>query len=211
MNTAVAPREFTNSLRPQSGPDTRFIQFQSRSVPNRLKSKEAGRPVFEQRVFITIQHPGDNLNVLERYATTQDEHEFPAQWRAFQEGRESIPEGTLLSVLFPMNPEIVDNLRHFKVFTIEQLAGLTDSQKQSIGMGGVKMSQDAQAYLKAAASGADFHKLRDDVNKLMLAGQEKDTRIKALEGELARRDAAARSPQPSGQGVPQQPAQAPRR
>lgn len=200
-----ATRDFTTSMRPQGGPDTRFIEFKKLPIQNRAKSKEAGRPVFDSRVFITIQHPGDMLNILQRLATDADAAEFPAQWRAFQDGQQAVPEGTPLSILFPDAPEVVENLRHFKVFTVEQLANVTDSNLGALGMGSRKMQQDAQAYLKAAAGGADFHKLRDDVNKMSLQLKAVQDRNAALEAELARRDAAAQARQaaaPAGQGQP---------
>lgn len=186
----MATRDFTNSMRPAGGPDTRFVEFKKLPMIDRGASKEAGRPIYVSKVFVNIQHPGDNNHVISRIATEADMAEFPAQWRAYSAGEEAIPEGTLLSVLFPQNPEIVENMRHFKLFTIEQLAGMADGQLQGIGMGGMKMRQDAQAYLKAAAGGADFHKLRDDVSKLMNELKASKDRAAALEGELARREAA---------------------
>lgn len=200
-------RDFTNSMRPQGGPDTRFIEFKKRAIPNRAKSKEEGRPIYDSKVFITIQHPGDMLNVLERLATDADAREFPAQWRAYQDGQQSMPEGTPLSVLFPDALEVVENLKHFKLFTVEQLAAVTDGNLQAIGMGGVKMKQDAQAYLKAAGDGKDFHKLRDDVNKMSLQLKTVMDRNAALEGELRRRDELAAR----GAATPVQPGQAAQR
>lgn len=183
-------RDFTNSMRPSGGPDTRFVEFKKIPQINRGKSKEEGRPVYDAKVFINIQHPGDNLNVISRLATDADTVEFPAQWRAYEAGEQAIPAGTLLSVLFPQNPEIVENMRYFKLFTVEQLAEMSDGNLQAIGMGGLKMRDDARAFLKAAGDGKDFHKLRDDVSKLMLQLKSVTDRNAALEGELRRRDAA---------------------
>ncbi len=189
----MATREFTNMMRPSGGPDTRFVEFKKIPIVDRHASKEQGRPVYVSKVFVNIQHPGDNNHVISRIATDGDKGEFPAQWRAFNDGEQAIPDGTLLSILFPQNPEIVENLRHFKLYTIEQLANLSDGNLQGVGMGGMKMRADAQAYLKAAAGGADFHKLRDDVSKLMNELKATKDRSAALEQELARRDAAAKA------------------
>ncbi len=187
------------SFRPQKAPDNRFVQFTKRPHLNKIKSREAGRPIYDARVFITIQHPGDNNHVIERFAADADAAEFPRQWAAFQAGTAAIPEGTLLSILFPDGPEIVENLKYFKVFTIEQLAGLTDTQIQAIGMGGRKMSQDAQAYLKAAAGGSDFAQMRDRMGKLENAVKARDDKIKALDDELKRREAAENAKSVQGQ------------
>lgn len=187
MNEPMLRGDFTGGFRPQNAPDNRFITFSARSVPDKAKSIAEGRPMFQQKIFITIQTPGDNLNIPTRLATDADTAEFPRQWQAFQAGREAIPEGTLLSVMFPNNPELVDMFRSQKIFVIEQIAGMADSEGQRF-MGFQKMKQDAQAFLKAADGGKDFHILRDRLEKLELEAKTKDDRIAALEIALAKKN-----------------------
>ncbi len=186
MNEPMMRGDFTGGFRPQNAPDNRFVSFKAQSVPDKAASIEAGRPMFKQKIFVTIQTPGDNLNVPTRLATNEDIAEFPRQWAAFQAGREAIPEGTLLAVMFPNNPELVDMFRAQKVFVVEQLAGMSDSEGQRF-MGFQKMKQDAQALLKAAGDGKDFHVLRDRLEKLELEAKTKDDRIAALETALAKK------------------------
>lgn len=171
-----------------SQPDRRWVQFSARSWLNKVKSREAGRSVYDQVDWVTIQHPGDNLNKIERPATDQDRQEFSRQYAAFKAGREDIPEGTLLPVLFPVNPEIVDNLRALKIHTVEQLAELSDTQLQSVGMGGMKMRNAAKMFLDNAEKGKDFHALREQIERLTSDREADKQRIAALEAALVRRD-----------------------
>lgn len=205
MNEPMMRGDFVGGFRPQNAPDNRFITFAAKSVPDKAKSIEAGRPMFQQRIFVTIQTPGDNLNIPTRLATDADIAEFPRQWAAFQAGREAVPEGTLLSVMFPNNPELVDMFRAQKIFVVEQIAGMADSEGQRF-MGFQKMKQDAQAFLKAATAGADFHILRDRLEKLELEAKTKDDRIAALETALAKKDSEDGEPK---RGPGRQPKQLP--
>lgn len=192
MNEPMMRGDFTGGFRPQNAPDNRFVTFAAKSVPDKAKSIAEGRPMFKQQIFITVQTPGDNLNVPTRLATDADAAEFPRQWEAFKAGREAVPEGTLLSVMFPNNPELVDMFRAQKVFVVEQLAGMSDSEGQRF-MGFQKMKQDATAFLKASGDGKDFHVLRDRLEKLELEARTKDDRIAALETALAKK--AKKEPQ----------------
>lgn len=181
----VMQRGYADAMIHSGQPDKRWVEFQTRPWRNKAKSREMGSPQFEAVTFITIQHPGDNLNKIERPATEQDKIEFARQWQAFEQGREPIPDGTLLSILLPNNPEVVETLRYQKIYTIQQLAALNDTQLQSIGMGGFKLRQDAQTYLDAASDGKEFHKLRDQVEKLAAGWDADKQKIAALEAALA--------------------------
>ncbi len=76
------------------------------------------------------------------------------------------PVGTPLSVLFPRSPEIGKNLQFDKIETIEQLAGLTDTQIQNIGIGGRQFTDRAKAFLASST----------------------DERIKALDAALSSKE-----------------------
>lgn len=168
----------------QFGSDEKlYVQFYRKSVMNAAKSKDAGRPVHEAVDFIKIQQPGER-DCLDRPATQFDIARFRRHWEAYQQGRGEDVVGTPLATLFPYNPEIVDNLRHLKIMTVEVLAGLNMTQMQGIGTGGQTFVDAAKAFLAAADKGKDFHALSERLTKMELAAQEKDQRIAALETAL---------------------------
>ena len=188
--------DFTSSLRPQGGPDNRFVEFYTGKKPNRAKSIAEGRPVHDHIPFVRIQTPGDNLNVINRPATDNDAAEWPKQWANFAAGRQAIPEGTPLEILLPNNPEVVEHLHHLKVFVIEQLAAANDTALQSMGMGARKLQEDAKAYLAMADKGKGFHELRASVEKMQNEMKARDDKIAALTAEVTRLEAT----QPKGKG-----------
>jgi len=161
-----------------------FVTFSTQSVVNPIKSQEAGRPIHEPVDYVRIQQPGERDFTL-RPATQLDTQRFRRQWQMYQDGRAQDPTGTLLSVLFPNNPEIVDNLKFFKISTVEQLAGLNDTQIQNVGLGGRAFHEAAVKYLAAADKGKDYHALAKSVEALQRDMAAKNDKIAALEAALA--------------------------
>lgn len=148
------------------GDDARlFVEFSSRPVLDEVASREAGRPVHKPVDYIRIRQPGERDEIM-RPAHDLDRRRFARHWAAFQEGRTAAPEGTPLSVLFPNNPEIVENLKHDKIFVAEQLAALSDTQIQNIGMGARAWQQKAAEFLMLADNGKGFHVLQKQIETL---------------------------------------------
>lgn len=154
-----------------------MVVFYPKSVLNQNKSQSKGKPVFESRDFVKIQHPGETLNIIDREATEIDKRKYRNQWAAYLEGKEQIPEGIPLNLLFPHQPQIVDMLRQYKIVIVEQLAKLTAHGIETIGLGALDWVQKAQNYLKQAEKGVDFHKFEK-------AMHEKDSQIATLTRQL---------------------------
>lgn len=160
-----------------------FVTFSTQSVVDPVQSRDAGRPIHVHVDYVRIQQPGERDFTL-RPATHLDTQRFRRQWQMYQDGRAQDPSGTLLSVLFPNNPEIVDNLKYFKISTVEQLAGLNDTQIQNVGLGGRAFHDAAVKYLAAAEKGKDYHALAKNVETMNLRMQELEARNQALEAAL---------------------------
>lgn len=166
------------------GSDSRlFVEFYSRPVQDEVASRDANRPVNKQVDYVRIRQPGER-DEINRPAHNGDVQRFRNHWQAYQEGRQAIPEGTPLSILFPNNPEIVENLKYDKVFVVEQLADLTDTQIQNIGMGGRQWADKAKTFLKAANSGRGFATLNAKLDQLEAKSAADSEKIKALEAAL---------------------------
>ena len=151
---------------PFNGDDGKqFCEFVTHPVIDEAASKEANRPVYVKVDYVRIKHLGEKDEIF-RPAHDGDKRRFKRQWEAYECGEDATPVGTPLSVLFPRNPEIVKNLQFDKIETIEQLAGLTDTQIQNIGIGGRQFTDKAKAFLASST----------------------DERIKALEAALSNKE-----------------------
>lgn len=170
-----------------------FVQFYQRPYLDKAQSQSLGRPHYVSVDFVRIQQPGER-DVFDQPATDEHRGRFPKQWEAYRAGKADQIEGTLLAVLFPGNPDIVENLRYFKVFTVEQLAKLNDTQKQNIGMGAQQFVDAAQTFMEQSDKGKDFHGLSDQVERLTNQLAALAARNEALEAERAAKTERAPAP-----------------
>lgn len=141
-----------------------FVLFYKKSVENPLKSKEAGRPIYEERDYIKIQHPGEQLNKIDRPVREEDKYRFPNQWSRYLHNQTQMPEGTPIDLLFPNHPAIADNLKALNVFTVEQLANISAHAQDTIGLGAVEYVNKAKNYIKSAEKGVGFHKMQEELH-----------------------------------------------
>lgn len=178
-----------------------YVTFEKRSVPDPVQSRDAGRPIHVSVPYVRIQQPGERDFTL-RPATDLDTRRFRAQWQQYLDGTAQDPSGTPLSILFPNNPDIVDNLKYFKISTVEQLAALNDTQIQNIGLGGRTFHDAAVKYLSAAEKGKDYHALAASVEKLQRDREADQAKIAALEAALAEAEADDENPAPRRRGRP---------
>jgi len=147
--------------------------FFNKAVHNPAKSTQAGRPVFEDVIYVRIHPPGERLNIVERPANNQDKRRFAQQWMQFQQHAEQMPEGTPIDLLYPDHPSVSAMLRAHGVFTIEQCAGLSGPAIEEIGMGAQRYSNDAAKYLEASNKGVKASQLRREL-------EERDSQIRTL-------------------------------
>lgn len=141
-----------------------LVKFFKHPQISKYQSTEAGRPIFEDVIMIEVLTPGekDAVRVL-----ADDHHRarFPRQWDAFEKGNAQSISGTPLELLFPNEPSTIMTLKSFHVFTVDQLAALTDTAMTQVPMGRA-LSDRAKHYLAAANGGASFHQMKAQIEDL---------------------------------------------
>lgn len=166
------------------GDDKRlFVQFYTRSVQNNYQSQQQGRPIFEPMPFVKIVQPGER-DVIDREVREEDKFRFRAQWERYEAQKEQTPDGTPLAVLYPDEPHIVDQMQALKIFTAEQLAGLTEQAISRLGMGGRAHVERAKRFLEAAEKFGAAHQMQRELDAA-------NDRIATLEAQIAQLMAAA--------------------
>ena len=147
------------------GADSRLaVQFYTKAVKNEPKSLEAGRPIFEDKVYIKIIVPGDNLSEIDRPMYNEDKTRFPKHWYDFQNrhGNDEVVTGTPLEEWSLLTKGQAEELKGLKFRTVESIANCADSQLQRIGMiAGMSphtFRDKAKAYLNLAQNSADSEK-----------------------------------------------------
>jgi hypothetical protein len=154
------------------------VHFYAKAVLDPVASQAAGRAVHKQVDYVRLQHPGER-DVVD--APVSDKPEMPlrfaAQWTAYQQRKEHVPEGTPIEMLFPQNPEIAANLHTMAIHTVEQMANCGAIALQQIGMGAQNWQTAAKAFLSAANKGVEFHRMQKEL-------KDRDNKIEVLQNNL---------------------------
>lgn len=148
------------------GDEKLFVRFYVDAIENPKKSKELGRPFYEDTEMVEILIPGDKDNNIIAPAKTYLPR-FAARYRAWKEGHDQdAVSGTLLKE-WPGGPSAsqIKNLEFFHLRTVEQLAGLSDGSLQSMGPGYLELRKRAQAYLDASKGAATTQKMQSELAK----------------------------------------------
>jgi hypothetical protein len=140
------------------------VIFDDEFVKNEYKSEHEGRAVFDHYYVMEMQWPGDNTKSFKfRFPPTQTKNEyterFPRQWEAFKNATTQSQDGTPIEVWPPLDKKRVFELKANRIFTVEQIASLTDQTGPNIGLDWRKMRDQAEAFLNPAASSVQVSKL----------------------------------------------------
>lgn len=150
-------------------------QFFIDAVQNNYKSEQEGRPIHEDREFIRILIAGDSRSEVVREVLPNDKERFREQYRRFRDGLKEDEQltGTRLKEWPAMTPASIRDFNGINVFTVEQIAGMSDVAVGNFGMGGLEWRAKAKAYLEAAEKGAtashyaaENERLRADIERL---------------------------------------------
>lgn len=142
------------------GDSSMVVMFYLKPVPNPAKSDAAGRPVFDDVIYVRIHPPGERLNIVDRRASDQDKKRFPMQFMQFKENMPQESSGTPIDMLFPSQPSIAAALKASGVHTVEQCSELSAHAIESIGMGCQHWVNTATRYLQVANKGVKASELR---------------------------------------------------
>lgn len=136
------------------------VEFRMDSVPSQIESDRAGHPVFVEKPFITISIPGSTNTVIDTIADEAYQKRFPEQWARFRAGNaDHVVNGWRLDNWPAVNTAQVKTFKYSGVFTVEQLAGLSDTACQALGMGTTELRVKANAALLAASGGAEAERM----------------------------------------------------
>ena len=154
-----------------------FVQFYTKPVQNNYRTIKEGRPIFEDRLCIRIEIPGNRNSIIDTFAYDNHKARFPKEWAHFerQHAADAPGSGTPLSAWPLLQGSRVEELKALGFRTVEQVAAASDQNIRNIGMtAGIDpfaFRDRAKRYLQAA---------QDDA-----AMQNEAERAKALEAALA--------------------------
>ncbi|MEL6758227.1 MAG: hypothetical protein AAFP81_17480 [Pseudomonadota bacterium] len=191
--------------------DHLFIQFYVKPVENKVKSADAGRPIFDEKEMIKIRIAGDKGTELHAPVNEASVYvaqgpgqkgrrltyveQFPEQYEAFKAGREQAVSGTPIEEATFLTVSQRAELKALNIYTVEALAGMEAADK--LGMSGSTMVEHARAYLDrakgASSDGELIHKnkalelrlteMQEQIAQLMKGGHVEPAAQTAVDGE----------------------------
>lgn len=157
-----------------------YAKFHYQPVLDGAASRSAGRPVYQDRLYVEIAVAGQDKQMVNRPAQDKDKVRFAHEWAAFERGEESKRTGTPLGQWprLATSPALVKSLEAANIYTVEDVASLTDETIPKLGMGGYKLREEAQRYVAGAntVNPSEVEALREQ-NKMLLE------RLEALEAK----------------------------
>lgn len=161
------------------------VEFYTEAVENPAKSRDAGRPIFDEQEFVKIMIAGDPKNNLISPANARGTdgrsyaERFPEHYKLFKANQDQMTaSGTPLSEAPWLNAAKREELKALKIYTIEGLAGLDGTMLQRIGMGARELKNQAQAWIDKAAGSASETKMAAELAA-------RDSAIESLRAQVA--------------------------
>lgn len=164
--------------------DGQVVQFYNRSVENKAKSVEHGRPYHEDVIYVRYFTPGEQrTQINDRPANRNDQMRWALQWSQFQQNKAQTVEGTPISVLYPDNPSIEAQCRSAGMYTVEQLAGASAHAIEQIGMGAQAWVNYAVKYLEVANKGVNASTMRKELEQ-----RDSELRVQAQQIDMLKKE-----------------------
>jgi hypothetical protein len=171
------------------------VRFWLHATENPRKSKEAGRPIYDEVEMVSIMAPG---NTKTEYTARADSmhydsnvsrqhtyaERFPEAYEAFKRGIDDHVSGTPLSEVPFLTVGQKAEMRAKKIHTVEQLAAMSDRDIRASGMGFRQYVDMAKAYLDTAKGTTE---LADELAALR-------AKVAAMEGQAEPVEAEADEP-----------------
>ncbi len=177
-SVTVGQAHYTTAAWDKNTPTT-IVHFHYKPKYNEFKSKEAGEPVYEQRIFVKKITPGDTLLSYDQPATQKDIEENPKEYEAFIQKRAVQQSGIPLEKWDGLTEEQIPAFKALNIYTVEHLASLPDSAGSKI-FGFVKLREKATAFLEAKSKVNTSELLKQELADRDATIQKQGEMLKAL-------------------------------
>ncbi len=213
------------------GPDGTVLRFFERATKNGFQSEKAGRPIFDNVLLAEVMVPGSRESTpeveIERVycaeAGTGDgpEGRIVERYPAYDKYAEQIANyktknglglvvGTPLSQWGTLDAGTTATYIAAGIFTVEQLAQLSDGQLQNLGLGARVLREQAQAFINGRQFGMPTAQMATENANLKQQVEFLTARNAELEALLRAQAPVVENPTPAilpGSEVVQQPQQ----
>lgn len=175
----MAEASLINGSGPRSSPyDANLrLRFHMHPVKDEVASLKEGRDIFRDEEYLQIIVPGDKDNITDGPVHDLIKKRFAPQYAAWKaSGNGEASNGTPLEAWAGISRSQVEEMKFFKVNTIEDLANMSDSNCQKF-VGIQLLRQRARDFVAAAKGEAPLLEVRSQL-------AERDNKIESLQHAL---------------------------
>lgn len=158
-----------------------LIRFYEEAIDDREATTLAGAPRTKCVDFIEITNPGGK-DVFIKQVDENVIKEYTRQYESYKAKQDPQVEGTRLKDIPLLTGRECSQLSDANIFTVEQLAGLSEAGLTAVGMGARNLQKKAADYLKAMGSNGKFVQ---EMNDLRVKMQAKDDELAELRDAVA--------------------------
>lgn len=174
----------------ESGGGSCWIKFEQSY--REVASKSGGKPEYIDVILAHVHMPGGDKFTKEMNEAGENwlrgKHpRFVQNYELFKAGKEQKLEGTPISQFPALSLAKVKMLESRNIFTVEQLASLSDAQLGDLGMGAREMQKKAKSFLDFADKTDKEMKAVAENEKLKAKLQELETKLDVLTEEKAQK------------------------
>lgn len=172
---------FSGAINPD---DVLRKRFYTKSVLDTFQSTQQGHAIYIDVVYIEIWNPGDLLTKIDRPMRESDKIRFSKEWALFNDNDSEQIVGTRLEEWPIITRSRAEDLKGKKFYTVEQIAGASDSQLQILGMDGPSLRQKARAFLEQAKNSAFAQQQVEELQKREQEIKDLKDTVSRLAGQL---------------------------
>lgn len=155
--------------------------FKIHTTKNDAKSRDAGRPIYDDMEVVEVRFAGDRNKIsvfpaLAECGEVQDEdgntrrityaERWSDQYKRFKAKSQQIAEGTPVDELPFLTQAKRAELKALSIYTAEALAALDAQPLKNLGPGGRDLKNQAQAYLDNASGSANVTRMAAELEEL---------------------------------------------
>jgi hypothetical protein len=174
--------------------------FFKNAVLHGFQSEQQKRAIYIDQDWIRITVAGQDKDIVERKVREDDKERFAVEWAKYEAGQAQARIGTPLEMWPRMTPGMVATLKAINILTVEDMATLSDTGVQRVGMEGYKLRTEAQSFLNSAAQASavmEVERLQATVDTQAQQIAELTALVKEAAAREAAREAVRESVQPA--------------
>jgi hypothetical protein len=170
------------------------VRFFKHPMLHGLQSQSAGRQVFVDVDHVEIIVAGQDKQKFIGPVNEQIQARFPEEYEQFMRGQQEVRVGTPIEQWPQLTPSQVLMLKQLNIYSVEDVASLSDENVRNVGPGGYKLRDDAVRFLKTATIAVEAGKMEElqkQMAELAAANKAQAARIAELENKPEKKKQAA--------------------